>query len=282
MGVARQRVAGYLYLVGLAPGRVAAAGGGYFGIPGRCRVGRTQRKVHLAAVGSDGTGSLVVRGVQAALHGLWLGPLALVILYRYEYIAVLGTRNAAQLVARSLVARRGEIQPVVVGACQHRAVVCPARVEHVHALNLVPRARLLYRRRFLSRQQPVLSQHVARHGVEYDAKLVGGLLVSCRLEQLLGIGQPIGRRGLSIAYGVGVGSRGPLRLVNPGIAGGHLLGSYAPLLLVLGRRFLVRLAVLGGSVIVFAEGEITVAPLQVTVGATAATQQGSHGYHYNS
>ena len=182
MGVARQRVAGYLYLAGLAPGRVTAAGGGYLGIPWRCRVGRTLRKVHLTDVGSDSAGSLVVRGVQAALYGLWLGPFALVILYRYEYITVLGTRNAAQLVARSLIACRGEVQPVVVVACQHRAVVCPARVEHIHALNLVPRARLLYRWCFLSRQQPVLSQRVARHGVEYDAKLVGGLLVSRRLE----------------------------------------------------------------------------------------------------
>lgn len=270
VGIARQRVAGELQLGGLAPCGVAAVGGDYLCISGRRGIGHTLGEIHLTAVGADAARSLVVGGVDAAAHGFGLGPLALVVLDRDEDVGILGARDTTQLVALGLVARRGEVEVVQGVACQHRAVVGPSRVEDIHPLDLVARARLLDGGCVERRCQSALGQLVVGHRVEYCPEHVGSLLVRRTLEQLSAISQTVFEPSLSVSEGIGVGRVGSLRLVDALIAARHLERHLAALLPLLGRELSVSFAILHGGIIVFAQCLVLVAFAHGTLGTTAA------------
>ena len=74
-------------------------------------------------VGRKGTGTLVVVGIQSAIYGFGLGPMATVVLLRYEYVACLGASDAAEFRTLSLVAGRSEVQAVVLVAGENGRVV---------------------------------------------------------------------------------------------------------------------------------------------------------------
>ena len=126
MRIAGKRVAGKLHLLRLAPGSITPAGSDNRGIAWIGRVGDTLGEIHLTLVGRETTGSLVVVRVQSAGHRFGLAPFPLVVFLRHEDIASLSARDAAQFVARRLVAGGSEIKLVILVAEEHRRIVCPA------------------------------------------------------------------------------------------------------------------------------------------------------------
>ena len=139
MGKGGERVLRHLEDGGLAPRGIAALRGGYLGIARIGGVGLAHRQVHGPEVGREGTGPLVLLGVEFAVYRLGLGPFALVVLLREEDVGILGAGDAADLVALGLIAGAGEEELVAVVASQHGRILGTTRVEQFLLLHGVAR-----------------------------------------------------------------------------------------------------------------------------------------------
>ena len=160
-------------------------------------------------------------------------------------------------------------------ACKNGRVVGASRIEYVHTLHLIARAFLLPCGCFLCRNESVLCQNVVGHRVEHNLKLLFRLTVLSVFQQLAGVSQLVLRRGLLVAYGIGIGSCSLLRGVDALVAQRHLQCYLSTLGAFLRRSLGVSLFELVGSVVVFAYGKILLATLHVLVGS-ASRQHKSH------
>ena len=142
MGKGRQRVAADGQFRRFAPRGIAALRGADSGKARIAGVGLALRQIHRAVVGRKRTDTLVEGRVQLGVNGLWLAPLALIVLLGIEDVGGFGARDAAQLLALCLVACRREVELVVVVAAEHRREVGAARVKEVFALHRVFRVLL--------------------------------------------------------------------------------------------------------------------------------------------
>ena len=273
MGETGEGVFGERHLRGLAPGGVRAVGAHYLGIAGVGGVARALCEVHLALVGREAAGALVVFGVQSALYLLRLEPLALVVFLREEDVAGLGTGYAAQLVAHRLVAGGAEVEVFILVAEEHGRVVGAAGVEDVHLLHRVARALLLPLGGHAGRAQTLCGQVVAGKGVEHDFKLRSRLLVVAVLQQLAGYPHVGHGVVLLVSYHIAVGGYRLLRGTGLLVAEGHFAGYLAAFRLVLGRCLAVGCLEFVGSIIVFAQGQVFLAPFQVSVGPAGHKKQ---------
>ena len=229
-------------------------------------------EVHLAPIGTEGTRTLLGIGVQSALHGFGLAPVAFVILDRYKNIGGLAPRDAAQLVACGLVAGRGEVQLVVVVAQEHGRIVGASRVQHVHLLHRVPAARLLPSTGTLCREQSCAGQLMVGHRVEYQLIFVGRLFVVAVPEQLASQAQVRHDVVLSVSDDVAVGGDGLWRSVQSVIAQRHSLGTLAAGVPFLGRCLAIGLLKLVGRIVILANGQKLFALLHVPFRTTAGQQ----------
>ena len=168
MGKERERVLGDFKHLGLGPGGIASLGGGYLGVARIVGVGLADGQVHGLPVDGEGAGPLVQLRIQFPFCGFWLEPLALVVLCGEENVGRLGAGNTAQFVALCLVAGRGEVELVVVVACQHGRILSPSRVEEVLLLDgIAGEGGILFPLRSLAgRHQSRLYQRIVGHRVE--------------------------------------------------------------------------------------------------------------------
>ena len=123
MGIARKGVFSDGHLGEFSPRGIRAQRGAYCGIARIGGIAHAACQIHRLIVGCEAAGSFVKLGVHFSLYHLGLFPLAFFILHRHHYISVFGACDTAQLVACHLIAGRGEIELIVVIACQHRRVV---------------------------------------------------------------------------------------------------------------------------------------------------------------
>ena len=123
MGVVGQRVGGELHLRCLAPGRIGAARLHDLRIAGIVGVGGALGEIHLAAIHGEAASALVGVGVESTSHDFGLGPLARVVLLRHEDVARFGARYATQLIPHRLIARRREVELVVIVTIEHGRIV---------------------------------------------------------------------------------------------------------------------------------------------------------------
>ena len=116
MGEAGECVLADLQELGLAPGGVAAGAGVNLCVAGIVGVEGADGEVHRLSVGREAAGAFLVLAVEVTLGGFGLFPLAFVVLAGEEDVGALGARDAAYLVAFSVVAGGGEVEHVAVVA----------------------------------------------------------------------------------------------------------------------------------------------------------------------
>ena len=121
--------------------------------------------------------------------------------------------------------------------------------------------------------------HLCR--VQGHLEIGGGILVAAVLHQLLGQMEERHRVGLLVAHGIVIGGNGFLGVVDAAVAVGHLQRPAATQRPFLGRRLGISLAVLGGSVVVFAQGIELVALLHGLFRSASCQEQHRHRYIYN-
>ena len=148
----------------------------------------------------------------------------------------------------------------------------PSGVELFHALHGVAASLFLPFRCLPCREEPVLGKYVVGHGVENGSKLFFCLSVVAVLEQQPGVGELVLRGGLSVSYGIAVGGDGFGRGIDAFVTLRHFQGTFATVVALLGGGATVCPLKLVGGIVVFAQGEVLLALLDVAVYAACCCQ----------
>ena len=96
-------------------------------------------QIHGRAVGGESGGSLVVLGIQSAVHHLGSRPLSFLVLFREVNVAFLSASNLAMQLTRRFLVGRSKIDVLLVLIQIHRAIVGASRIEHLVLLDDIAR-----------------------------------------------------------------------------------------------------------------------------------------------
>ena len=120
MGVGAQGILGDFQSLNLSPGSIRTGRGDDLGKSGRGWIGDALGEIHLLAIGSEAAGSLIIVGIQTSGDGFRSAPFSLVVFFRIEDVASLGSGDSAEFISLCVVAGGGEVDLFVFIAQEHR------------------------------------------------------------------------------------------------------------------------------------------------------------------
>ena len=283
MGVAGEGVGREFQFLGLAPGGIAALAGVYLGIAGIVRVVGAACQVHCLAVGREAAGPLLIVAVHLPLALLRLRPVALVIEFGTEDVGTLHARDAARLVARGLVACRGEVEFVPLLTGQYGREVRAPCIEDGVLLYGVERRVGFPAGSQVAAPHTHLGHAAVGHRVEEQEIVLERILVVTVLLLHLGQVEEGHAVGIVVTQGILVSPQGLGREVYPAVALRHLPGPLPTFGLVLHGSTCIRLLVLPCRIEIFAYGIESISLLHVALGTAGCKQQkGGKGCHDSS
>ena len=119
MRIARKRIPTDNQLCCLAPNSISTGRLHDFCITRNRRARRTLCEIHRPLIDRKRASTLIRRCIHSPVNRPRLAPYTPIILFRNENIALLSTRNSAELRTQSLTTRRSEIQSVIAIAAKH-------------------------------------------------------------------------------------------------------------------------------------------------------------------